>query len=57
MDSKASVEGALLMYILLAIAGIIIVIIILQIFTPYKISGLINVFMNSSASIHYIKYE
>lgn len=56
MDSKASVEGGILIYILLAIAGIIIIIIVLQLFTPYKFTNLINIFINSSGSINYKQY-
>jgi len=56
MDNKGSVEGGIIIYILLVIAGIVIIIVLLELFTPYKITNLINIFINSSSNINYKQY-
>jgi VanZ family protein len=48
MNTRASVPGTVMVYIILLIAGMIILIILFQLFTPYKITSLLDGLFNSS---------
>ncbi|MCW1301763.1 MAG: hypothetical protein OH316_01345 [Candidatus Parvarchaeota archaeon] len=56
MYSKGSVEGAVLVYIVILIVMIIIIIFVLQVFTPYKITNLVGELLNSSEGINYAHF-
>ena len=49
MNTRASVPGTVMVYIILLIAGMIILIILFQLFTPYKITSLLGGLFNSSS--------
>lgn len=56
MYRKGTVEGAVLLYIIIIVVMAVIIIFFLQVFTPYKITNLVNVFINSSSGINYDRF-
>ncbi|MGC8516655.1 MAG: hypothetical protein ACP5MT_02055 [Candidatus Acidifodinimicrobium sp.] len=56
MYKKGAVEGAVIIYVVIIVVMIIIIIFFMQVFTPYKITNLLNVFMNSSSSVNYGRF-
>ena len=56
MDKKGAVEGKLLEYIMIAVVCVIIVIAVLEFFTPYKITRIISNFMNYTLGMNFNNY-
>ncbi|MCL4362813.1 MAG: hypothetical protein OH338_01995 [Candidatus Parvarchaeota archaeon] len=56
MNNKGVVSGVFL-YIILIIVGILLIIIFLEIFTPYKFTNLFKVFISKSNSLNVSGYE
>lgn len=52
MDSKASVQSTVLLYIILMVIAIILVIVLLQFFTPYKFSTFIESLFSAGNSVN-----
>ncbi len=50
MDRKGAIEGRVLVYIIIIIVGIILVIVFLELFTPYKISSWIDSLISAGGS-------
>ncbi len=56
MKNNAVVSGVFL-YIILIIVGIILVIIFLEIFTPYKFTSLFSAFISKSIKLNTTNYD
>ncbi len=56
MDKKGAVEGKLLEYIMVAVVCVIIVIAVLEFFTPYKITNIITNFMKYTLGMNFSNY-
>jgi hypothetical protein len=50
--TKKGVVSGMFLYIILIIVGVLLVIIFLQLFTPYKFTGLFKDFVSRSTSIN-----
>jgi hypothetical protein len=55
MNNKAVVSGVFL-YIILIIIGILLIVIFLELFTPYKFTDLFKAFISKSSSLNTSNY-
>ncbi len=52
MDKKASIQSSTFLYIILLIVAILLIVIFLEFFSPYKISNLFTSFVSAGGGVN-----